>query len=112
MVVTLAFLTLMVISVYVIPADKPRGRVPGYPFTPIGFLIPVAVVIFLATARSPLRTGVGAGIVLVGFPVYWFFLQEGRRTSQVARPTVHSSSDEVGAQTPSVDSAAMVPSSK
>ena len=82
MVVTLAFLALMVIVVYILPAEPGPGRVPGYPFTPLGFLIPVALVMILATVSNPLRTGLGAGIVVLGLPVYALFLRSGRLPSR------------------------------
>ena len=78
MVVTVGFLALMVSVVYVLPDKTEAGRVPGYPLTPLGFLIPVALVILLATASSPLQTGVGAGVVLLGLPVCAIFLKGGR----------------------------------
>ena len=78
MAVTIAFLALMVTAVYVLPDEAGHGRVPGYPFTPLGFLIPVTLVIFLATASSPLQTGIGAGIMALGLPVYSIFAR-GRR---------------------------------
>jgi APA family basic amino acid/polyamine antiporter len=78
MVVTIAFLALMVTVVYMLPAETGPGRVPGYPFTPMGFLIPVVLVILLATVSNPLRTGVGTAIVLLGLPVYALLLRGGR----------------------------------
>jgi basic amino acid/polyamine antiporter, APA family len=78
MVVTIGFLALMIVVVYVLPDKTEAGRVPGYPFTPLGFLIPVAMVIVLATASSPLQTGIGAGIVLLGLPVYAVLVRGGR----------------------------------
>jgi basic amino acid/polyamine antiporter, APA family len=78
MVVTIAFLALMVTVFYVLPAGTGPGRVPGYPFTPTGFLIPVMLVILLATVSNPLRTGVGTAIVILGLPVYALFRRGGR----------------------------------
>ena len=75
MVVTIAFLALMVTVVYVRADGTEQGRVPGYPFTPIGFLVPVVLVILLATASSPVQTGVGPGIVLLGLPAYALFVR-------------------------------------
>jgi APA family basic amino acid/polyamine antiporter len=80
MVVTLAFLALMATVVYVRPDRTGQGRVTGYPFTPIGFLIPVTLVILLAAASSPLQTGIGTGIVLLGLPVYALFVS-GKRSA-------------------------------
>jgi APA family basic amino acid/polyamine antiporter len=78
MAATLSFLALMVTVVYVLPTDDEAGRVPGYPFTPMGFLIPVVLVIVLAAADRPIQTAAGVGMVLLGLPVYAIF-GRGRR---------------------------------
>jgi basic amino acid/polyamine antiporter, APA family len=78
MAVTITFLALMAAVVYLIPDKTGLGRVPGYPFTPIGFLIPVILVVILAVAGDPWRAGVGVGIVVLGLPVYEIFLPGGR----------------------------------
>ena len=45
MAVTIAFLALIAAVVYILPAAAGPGRVPGYPVTPLGFLMPVAAVV-------------------------------------------------------------------
>jgi APA family basic amino acid/polyamine antiporter len=74
MVPTLAFLALAVAAVFVLRrrsqgADGAGLAVPGYPFAPLLFLVPVVIVIVLQSARDPLRAAVGLGVVAAGLPV-------------------------------------------
>src|SRR5262249_26973949 len=88
-----AFLVLMIGAVYVLrrrSPPPPEYRLPGYPVTPLLFLIPVAVVLVLLAVNSPERSLLGAGVVLAGVPVYYLVFRRGRsRTEppQSRRPT-------------------------
>ena len=56
-----------------------RFRTPGYPWLP-GFFVAVAVAVVFSTVRAaPLRSLVGAGLLLVGIPVYYAFARSGAR---------------------------------
>jgi APA family basic amino acid/polyamine antiporter len=45
-------------------------RTPGYPVTPMIFLLLVAGLLLLLAAHNPLQAGLGVGIVALGVPVY------------------------------------------
>lgn len=45
-------------------------KVPGYPFTPLLFILAVAALVTNTIITQPLRAAIGLGIVLAGAPVY------------------------------------------
>ncbi len=45
-------------------------RVPGYPWTPLLFILAAAALVINTVATQPARAAVGTGVVLVGAPVY------------------------------------------
>jgi APA family basic amino acid/polyamine antiporter len=45
-------------------------RVPGYPWTPLLFIIAAGAIVLNTIASQPLRAAVGLGIVLLGTPAY------------------------------------------
>jgi APA family basic amino acid/polyamine antiporter len=83
-----AFLALTIGAVYVLrwrsppPADY---RIPGYPVTPLLFLIPIAFLLVLLAVASPDRSLLGAGVVLAGIPVYYLIFRRGKSRTE-ARP--------------------------
>ncbi|HYK11951.1 MAG TPA: amino acid permease [Gemmatimonadales bacterium] len=58
-------------------------RVPGYPWTPLAFVLAAGVIVMNTIATQPGRSALGIAGVLVGVPVYW--LWKGR--SRGAGPT-------------------------
>ena len=54
-------------------------KVPGYPLTPLVFILAVAALVTNTIITQPVRAAVGLGITLVGAPVYWIW-----RRSQAA----------------------------
>jgi APA family basic amino acid/polyamine antiporter len=51
--------------------DAPRPyRVPGYPWTPLLFLLAAAAIVLSTIVGQPRRAAVGLGIVLLGAPAY------------------------------------------
>jgi APA family basic amino acid/polyamine antiporter len=72
MVPTLVFLALTVAGIFVLerrPAPEMRSTAPpGYPLSPLLFLIPVLIVILLRIARDPIRSSIGLLVVLLGVP--------------------------------------------
>jgi APA family basic amino acid/polyamine antiporter len=48
----------------------PVYRTPGYPVTPIIFLLLVAGLLVLLAGHNPLQAALGVGIVALGLPVY------------------------------------------
>jgi APA family basic amino acid/polyamine antiporter len=53
---------------------------PGYPFTPIVFLILLLVMLFLLAMGQPKQSFLGVGVVLLGVPVYYLLFKGGRET--------------------------------
>ena len=56
-------------------------RTPGYPVTPVIFLVLVAVMLFLLAGHNPLQAALGAGVVALGIPVYWFVRRTRSRSN-------------------------------
>jgi APA family basic amino acid/polyamine antiporter len=67
--VTVAFLALTVAGLFRLPAPSPALRVPGWPLTPVVFLVMLAVMLGLLGAGSPLQSALGAAVVAAGVPV-------------------------------------------
>ena len=57
---------------------------PGYPITPVVFLVLLAVMLFLLAMGQPRQSFLGVGVVALGIPVYYLLFREGRvqRTKQ------------------------------
>jgi len=55
--------------------DAPRPfRVPGYPWTPLLFILSAAAIVLNTIVSQPLQqTVVGLGVVGLGLPAYWFW---------------------------------------
>jgi APA family basic amino acid/polyamine antiporter len=71
---TVAFVALTVAGTFVLRHRKPAAgyRTPGYPTTPAVFLFLVAVLLALLAGHNPLQSGLGVGIVALGYPVYYW----------------------------------------
>ena len=48
-------------------------RVPGYPWTPLLFIVAAAALVINTIATQPARAAVGLGVVLLGTPVYFIW---------------------------------------
>jgi APA family basic amino acid/polyamine antiporter len=59
-------------------------RVPGYPFTPLLFIIAAAALVANTIAAKPLDALVGLGIVMVGAPAYMVWRAGGRNRDAAA----------------------------
>jgi basic amino acid/polyamine antiporter, APA family len=76
--VVLVFLAMMVIGIFVL---RHRGSAsseystPGYPVTPIIFLLLLAVMLFLLAMGQPVRSFLGVAVVALGIPVYYFLFR-------------------------------------
>ena len=71
--VTVLFIELTVAGLFVLRRrDRADAgyRTPGYPVTPLIFLVLVAVLLLLLAGHNPLQAALGAGIVGLGLPVY------------------------------------------
>jgi len=63
-----------VIRLRVTAPDLPRPyRAWGYPVTPILFILFAVGLVGVTIAEAPREAAVGAGLVLAGVPVYWWF---------------------------------------
>lgn len=75
------FYALAAASVFVyrkrFPAEERPYRVPGYPLTPLVFILAAAALVINTIASQPGRAVVGLGIVFLGAPAYLFW----RRTA-------------------------------
>jgi APA family basic amino acid/polyamine antiporter len=79
MVPTMAFLALTVAAVFVRrfrSSSKHSLEIPGYPVSPLLFLIPILVVMGLRILRDPLRASIGMLVVALGVPVSWWLLSK------------------------------------
>ncbi len=71
--VTVLFVGLTVAGLFRIRRRSPDGayRTWGYPFTPVLFLVLVALLLVLLGGHNPLQAALGVGIVALGAPVYF-----------------------------------------
>jgi len=73
--VVVLFIALTVASLFVLrrrELEKPDYQTPGYPFTPIVFLLLVATLLLLLGSNNPKQSFLGVGVVALGIPVYYF----------------------------------------
>jgi APA family basic amino acid/polyamine antiporter len=83
--ITVLFLALTVAALFILRRQDGAAavyRTPGYPVTPLVFLGLVAVLLILLAGHDPLQAALGAGIVGLGAPVYFFAVRR-RLTSDV-----------------------------
>jgi len=77
--VTLVFIGVTVFGIFLL---RRRGTLPGeystpgYPVTPIVFLILLTVMLFLLAAGQPTQSFLGVGVVLLGVPVYYLLFRK------------------------------------
>lgn len=60
-------------------------RVPGYPWTPLLFILSAAALVINTIATQPVRAAVGLGVVVLGTPVYFIWrsrLKPGTETPE------------------------------
>jgi APA family basic amino acid/polyamine antiporter len=71
--VTVIFIALTVAAVFIL---RRKGgatetyRLPGYPLTPLFFLLLIAALLVLLAAGNPVQAFLGVGVVVLGLPVY------------------------------------------
>lgn len=71
--VAVLFIALTVAGLFVIRRRDPSAppyRTPGYPWTPLVFLLLVSVLLVLLGGKHPLQAALGVAVVLLGIPVY------------------------------------------
>jgi basic amino acid/polyamine antiporter, APA family len=59
--------------------DRDGYRTPGYPWLPAFFVIVSIVVVFSSVLEDPVRQSIGAGLLLLGVPVYYLFKRRSAR---------------------------------
>jgi basic amino acid/polyamine antiporter, APA family len=90
MVPTIAFVALTVGAVFVLrrpTIGRPALATPGFPISPLLFLVPVVVLIVMKIMRDPLRTSIGFFILLLGVPVSIWVLGPRRPVVETAHPS-------------------------
>src|SRR5262249_7778172 len=55
------------------PADTGGFRTPGYPWVPLLFVAIALAVVVSVVIEAPSRSAIGAGLLLLGVPVYLLF---------------------------------------
>jgi APA family basic amino acid/polyamine antiporter len=79
-----SFYALAAASVFVYRKRQPNAvrpyRVPGYPWTPLLFILVIAAFVANTIYAQPSRAAVGLGIVLVGVPAYLIWRKDTRRS--------------------------------
>ncbi|HKZ78396.1 MAG TPA: amino acid permease [Pyrinomonadaceae bacterium] len=72
------FIALTIVSLFVLRRrhpEKPDYLTPGYPLTPILFLLAVTVLLVLLAGNNPRQAFAGVAIVMLGIPVYFLFFR-------------------------------------
>jgi APA family basic amino acid/polyamine antiporter len=76
--VVVIFIALTVAALFVLrhkaPARIPYPT-PGYPVTPVIFLLLLGLLLFLLGAHSPKQALMGVGVVAMGLPVYYLLFR-------------------------------------
>jgi basic amino acid/polyamine antiporter, APA family len=82
------FYALAASSLFVYRRREPNAartyRVPGYPVTPLIFIVAAACLVANTIATQPLRAAIGLGIVLLGVPAYLFWRRRPQKAVQHA----------------------------
>jgi APA family basic amino acid/polyamine antiporter len=77
------FYALAAASVFVYRRREPNAvrayRVPGYPLTPLIFIVAAVGLVANTIATQPVRAAIGLGIVSLGIPAYVFWRHQARR---------------------------------
>jgi APA family basic amino acid/polyamine antiporter len=80
--VVLVFIGLMVIGIFVLRRRSERSEysTPGYPFTPIVFLVLLLAMLFLLGVGQPKQSFLGVAVVALGIPVYYLIFRRRSRS--------------------------------
>lgn len=88
--VVVVFIGLTIVALFKFRREDPSGArylTPGYPVTPIVFLVLIVSMLVLLGGNNPMQAFLGAAVVALGFPVYLLLfrnkrLVEGGTTTQ------------------------------
>jgi basic amino acid/polyamine antiporter, APA family len=82
--VVVIFIGLTVATLFVLRRKdqvRPEYLTPGYPITPIIFLVLIAILLILLGSNSPGQSLVGVGVVMLSLPAYFLFRRRSREVS-------------------------------
>ena len=80
--VVVIFIALTVVALFVLRrrhARRPEYLTPGYPVTPIIFLLLLALLLSLLGSNNPKQALLGIGVVTLGIPVYYLLFHHSNR---------------------------------
>ncbi|HKE56655.1 MAG TPA: amino acid permease [Pyrinomonadaceae bacterium] len=85
--VVVVFLALSVAAIFVLrrKGSATTYLTPGYPLTPIVFLVMVTLVLILLAAGDPRHSFLGVAMVALGAPVYYLFVRPKSLANQASR---------------------------
>lgn len=86
--IAVIFIALTVAALFVLRRKNAKGVTyvtPGYPLTPIMFLLPTAILLILLGGNNPMQALAGVAVVLSGLPVYHFAFRERRSLKNTQR---------------------------
>ena len=91
MVPTLLFVALTVgrglCAAAVLGQPRPHSTTPGFPVSPLLFLVPIVALMVLRILRDPLRTSIGFFILLLGVPVSgWVLARQAGAARSLSTP--------------------------
>ena len=81
MFVVVVFIALTVAALFVLPRERGSDAhylTPGYPFTPIVFLVMIVFLLVLLGGRDPKHAFLGVAVVALGLPVYLLLFRSKR----------------------------------
>jgi APA family basic amino acid/polyamine antiporter len=76
--VVVVFIALTVAALFILRRKQTSTALyltPGYPVTPVIFLVLVVLLLFLLGSSNPRQSFLGVGVVALGIPVYYFFFR-------------------------------------
>jgi len=76
--VVVIFIALTIVALFVLRRKQPKSAgylTPGYPVTPVIFLLLVGLLLLLLGSSNPRASFLGVGVVALGIPVYYFFFR-------------------------------------
>jgi len=62
-------------------AGRVGFKTPGYPWLPAAFVLVAIAVVFSAIREAPMRSAIGAGLMVLGIPVYYWFKRSSQKLS-------------------------------
>jgi APA family basic amino acid/polyamine antiporter len=83
------FIALTVVALFVLRRKAPGAvayQAPGYPVTPIIFLVLIAALLFLLGSNNPKQAIMGVVVVALGLPVYYLLFRKSAGASPPSSP--------------------------